>query len=143
MRTTKYFLVKPAIAERAGVLSQRYQTADGLIVLNEQDMGRVRLQPEEYLTGVVEQVVDEREAQVLIEQGGRRLGFSPVSGEQTTGETVAASESATGDEPAAVSEAETTGEPEAASEENPEDASGNEEQECVTNSEAGEGLNDE
>lgn len=119
MRTTKYFLVKPAIAERAGVLSQRYQTADGLIVLNEQDMGRVRLQPEEYLTGVVEQVVDEREAQVLIEQGGRRLGFSPVS------------------------EAETTGEPEAASEENPEDASGNEEQECVTNSEAGEGLNDE
>lgn len=74
MRTTKYFLVKPEIAERAGVIESRYHTVDGLIVLNEQDMGRVRLQPEEYLTGVVERVIDETEAANLIEEAGRKMG---------------------------------------------------------------------
>lgn len=74
MRTTKYFLVKPAVAERAGVIHQRYHTQQGLMVLNEQDMGKIRLEPEEYLTGVVEQVVSEDEASQLIEQAGRVLG---------------------------------------------------------------------
>lgn len=74
MRTTKYFLVKPAVAERAGVIHQRYHTQQGLMVLNEQDMGKIRLEPEEYLTGVVEQVVSEDEAAQLIEQAGRVLG---------------------------------------------------------------------
>lgn len=74
MRTTKYFLVKPGVAERAGVLNQRYHTQDGLMVLNEQDMAKVRLKPEEYLTGVVEQVVSEDEAAQLIEQADRVLG---------------------------------------------------------------------
>lgn len=74
MRTTKYFLVKPDIAERAGVIESRYHTTDGLLVLNEQDMGRVRLTPEEYLTGVVERVVDEAEAANLIEEAGRKMG---------------------------------------------------------------------
>lgn len=44
------------------------------MVLNEQDMAKVRLEPEEYLTGVVEQVVSEDEAAQLIEQAGRVLG---------------------------------------------------------------------
>ena len=74
MRTTKYFLVKPDIAERAGVIDSRYHTSDGLMVLNEQDMGRVRLTPEEYQTGVVERIVDEAEATNLIEEAGRKMG---------------------------------------------------------------------
>ena len=74
MRQTKYFLVKEKIAERAGVLNERYHTEDGLMVLGEQDMGRVRLEPEEYLTGVVEQVVSEEEAVKLIDAAGRKLG---------------------------------------------------------------------
>ena len=74
MRTTKYFLVKPDIAERAGVMDSRYHTSDGLMVLNEQDMGRVRLTPEEYQTGVVERIVDESEATNLIEEAGRKMG---------------------------------------------------------------------
>ena len=74
MRTTKYFLVKPDIAERAGVMDSRYHTTDGLMVLNEQDMGRVRLTPEEYQTGVVERIVDEAEATNLIEEAGRKMG---------------------------------------------------------------------
>lgn len=140
MRTTKYFLVKPAIAERAGVLSQRYRTADGLIVLNEQDMGKVRLQPEEYLTGVVEKVIDEREAHVLIEQGGRKMGIGQSDGseQQANGEG----------QQEAVAPAE---EADSASNEAAEDsvatdesvATENVEQECVTNNEAEEGLSDE
>ena len=74
MRTTKDCVGKPDIAERAGVMDSRYHTTDGLLVLNEQDMGRVRLQPEEYLTGVVERVVDETEAANLIEEAGRKMG---------------------------------------------------------------------
>ena len=74
MRTTKYFLVKPDIAERAGVINARYHTSDRLMVLNEQDMGRVRLTPEEYQTGVVERIVDESEATHLIEEAGRKMG---------------------------------------------------------------------
>lgn len=81
MRQTKYFLVKEAIAERAGVLNERYHTEEGLMVLGEQDMGRVRLEPEEYLTGVVEQVVSEEEAVKLIDAAGRKLG--PLVVEQT------------------------------------------------------------
>lgn len=74
MRQTKYFLVKEKIAERADVINERYHTEDGLMVLGEQDMGRVRLEPEEYLTGVVEQVVSEEEAVKLIDAAGRKLG---------------------------------------------------------------------
>ena len=75
MRTTKYFLVKPDIAERAGVIDSRYHTSDGLMVLNEQDMGRVRLTPEEYQTGVVERIVNEAESTNLIEEAGRKMGL--------------------------------------------------------------------
>ena len=74
LRTTKYFLVTPEIAERAGVLESRYHTTEGLMVLNEQDMGRVRLQPEEYLTGVVERVITEEEAKKLIAEAGSKTG---------------------------------------------------------------------
>ena len=80
MRQTKYFLVKEEIAERAGVLNERYHTEEGLMVLGEQDMGRVRLSPEEYLAGVVEQVVSEEEAVKLIDAAGRKLG--PLVAEQ-------------------------------------------------------------
>lgn len=54
------------------------------MVLNEQDMGKIRLKPEEYLTGVVEQVVSEDEAAQLIEQAGRVLG--PLVQEQPSGD---------------------------------------------------------
>lgn len=35
----------------------------------------VRLEPEEYLTGVVEAILTEKEASLLIEQGGRQMGL--------------------------------------------------------------------
>ena len=106
MRTTKYFLVKPDIAERAGVMDSRYHTPDGLMVLNEQDMGRLRLTPEEYQTGVVERIVDEAEATHLIEEAGRKMGRlvedAPETGAEeslpTDSELVADSDAESGEE---------------------------------------------
>lgn len=75
----KYYKVKADVATRAGVASARYRTADGMMILNEQDVRMIRLEPEEYLTGIAEAVLTEAEAAVLIEQGGRQMGIAPVT----------------------------------------------------------------
>lgn len=84
MRTTKYYKVQPSVAERSGVADMRYRTADGMMILNEQDVRMIRLEPEEYLTGVVEAILTEQEAALLIEQGGRQMGLPPVVTEDGT-----------------------------------------------------------
>jgi len=83
MRTTKYYKVQPSVAERSGVADMRYRTADGMMILNEQDVRMIRLEPEEYLTGVVEPILTEEEAALLIEQGGKRMGLPPEEVEDT------------------------------------------------------------
>lgn len=83
MRTAKYYKVKPSVAERSGVADMRYRTADERMILNEQDVRMIRLEPEEYLTGVVEAILTEEEALLLIEQGGKRMGLPPVEVEDT------------------------------------------------------------
>lgn len=77
MRTTKYFKVSVTLAKRAGVADVRYRTSDGMMIISEQDIRAVRLEPEEYLTGVVTAVLTEEEAKALIAEGGRQLG-TPV-----------------------------------------------------------------
>lgn len=81
MRTTKYYKVLPSVAERSGVAEMRYRTSDGMMILNEQDIRMVRLEPEEYLTGVVEAILTEEEALLLIEQGGKKMELPPVETE--------------------------------------------------------------
>lgn len=83
MRTAKYYKVQPSVAERSGVADMRYRTADGMMILNEQDVRMIRLEPEEYLTGVVEAILSEEEAALLIEQGGKRMGLPLVEVENT------------------------------------------------------------
>ena len=83
MRTAKYYKVQPSVAERSGVADMRYRTADGMMILNEQDVRMIRLEPEEYLTGVVEAILSEEEAALLIEQGGKQMGLPPVEVEDT------------------------------------------------------------
>lgn len=83
MRTTKYYKVTASVAERSGVSEMRFRTADGMMILNEQDVRMIRLEPEEYLTGVVEAILTEEEAAFLIEQGGKQLGLPPVEVEDT------------------------------------------------------------
>ena len=79
MRTTKYFKVTAAIAQRAGVAQVRYRTADNMMIISEQDIRAVRLQPEEYLTGVVAAVLTKEEATVLIAKAGKLLGPPPAA----------------------------------------------------------------
>lgn len=83
MRTAKYYKVQPSVAERSGVADMRYRTADGMMILNEQDVRMIRLEPEEYLTGVAEAILTEEEAALLIERGGKRMGLPPVELEDT------------------------------------------------------------
>lgn len=83
MRITKYYKVQPSVAERSGVADVRYRTADGMMILNEQDVRMIRLEPEEYLKGVVEAILTEEEAAMLIEQGGRLMGLPTVEVEDT------------------------------------------------------------
>lgn len=93
MRTASYYKVKPSVAVRAGVASARYRTDDGMMIVNEQDVRMIRLTPEEYLTGVVEAVLTEEEAKMLIAKGGHKLGVpaveEPVTGEEADTEEVA------------------------------------------------------
>lgn len=83
MRTTKYLLVTADIAQRAGVASVRYRTKDGMMIISEQDIRSVRLEPEEYMTGVVIQVLSEDEASILIAEAGKVLGPPPTDPEKT------------------------------------------------------------
>ena len=91
MRTTKYLLVTADIAQRAGVASVRYRTKDGMMIISEQDIRSVRLEPEEYMTGVVAQVLTEDEASILIADSGKVLG--PPLPEQEKTENMEAQQS--------------------------------------------------
>ena len=84
MRTTKYFLVRPEIAQRAGVADVRFRTQDGKMILSEQDIRSVRLEPEEYLNGVVEDVLTEEQANILIAEGGKQLGLLADNHDETS-----------------------------------------------------------
>ena len=69
-----FFLVTEDIARRANVIDVAYMTADGRFVLDLMDFKRLRLQPEEYLTGVqgVERVDEMTASRLVIENGRKR-----------------------------------------------------------------------
>lgn len=75
MRTTYYYKVKASVAARSESVSMRYRTEDGMIILNEQDLRMIRLEPEEYLNGIVDSILTEEEALLLIQQGGHKMGL--------------------------------------------------------------------
>lgn len=75
MRTTYYYKVEASVAARSESVSMRYRTEDGMIILNEQDLRMIRLEPEEYLNGIVDSILTEEEALLLIQQGGHKMGL--------------------------------------------------------------------
>ena len=111
--------MKPSVAVRAGVASARYRTEDGCMILNEQDMRMTRLEPQEYLTGVVEAVLTESEALLLIQQGGKQMGLPVVeeTADATGTEDVPAEETADAVEESTEEEAVESEEPEVEPEE--------------------------
>lgn len=77
MRQPVYFVVSADIAERSGLINSRYRTADNRFILNEDDMRHVRLEPQEYLTGIPAETVDEATSRSLISEGGYSIGPLP------------------------------------------------------------------
>lgn len=69
------FIVTREIAERSGLLAQRYRTTDGRFILGAADLHRVTLKPSEYVTGLqgVERISDSQ-AKTLIAEGGFLTG---------------------------------------------------------------------
>ena len=69
------YLAGEDIAQRAGVLETAYMTEDGRFVLDVTDLKRVRLLPEEYITGLDVEPISKEDAQVLISENHyRRYG---------------------------------------------------------------------
>lgn len=69
------YLAGEDIAQRAGVLETAYMTEDGRFILDVTDLKRVRLLPEEYITGLDVEPISKEEAQVLISENHyRRYG---------------------------------------------------------------------
>ena len=68
-----------AIAERTGRINARYRTRDGRYIIDNNDLKRLRLTAEEYITGLkgVERI-DDTEAKRMIALGGRAMGVAPV-----------------------------------------------------------------
>ena len=68
---TTYFLATQDIAQRTGLVGKRYVTQDGRFILDNKDLSRLRLTPEEYITGLqgIERV-NADQVQTLIALGG-------------------------------------------------------------------------
>lgn len=75
MMTTANYIVTKDIAQRSGMIASRYRTEDGRFILNERDLARVRLTPEEYVSGLagVEMITTEV-AKTLIRQNNYQMG---------------------------------------------------------------------
>ena len=69
-----YFLADVSLARRAGVESVRYMVSDGRMVLNDSDLRRLRLTPQEFLTGLPVEMISLSESKRLIRENGYDLG---------------------------------------------------------------------
>ena len=74
MNTSSYLSVSRSVAVRAGVVSQRYMTKDGRYVVSDRDLRGLRLEPQEYVTGIDAFLLTQPEAQAAIREGGFNLG---------------------------------------------------------------------
>lgn len=70
-----FYLVTREVAERCGLLNERYITDDGKFILDNKDLSRLRLTSTEFVNGVqgIEMITKE-EADDKIKQGGYQLG---------------------------------------------------------------------
>ena len=77
MLDTAFYLVTRDIAVRSGVVNERYRTSDGRFVLDNKDLGRIRLTSEEFVTGLKGiESVDRATAYALIQQNGNKRGLT-------------------------------------------------------------------
>ena len=84
---TTYFLATQDIAQRTGLVGKRYVTQDGRFILDNKDLSRLRLTPEEYITGLqgIERV-NAAQVQTLIALGGYSMQPKVVEEEESGNE---------------------------------------------------------
>ena len=82
---TAFYLVSESVAQRSGLIGQRYVTTDGRYVLDTKDLSRIRFTSEEYITGLqgIERI-NASEAQAQIARGG--FSMTPLVQETPTNE---------------------------------------------------------
>lgn len=66
-----FYLVTEDIAQRSGLIGQRYITKDGRYILDNKDLSRVRFTTDEYISGLsgVEKISNERAKELIQENG--------------------------------------------------------------------------
>lgn len=71
-----YYKVIEEIGIRSGLIEQRYRTVDMHWILDNKDLGRVRLTPEEYISGLegIEKIT-QQQAEQLIAENGYKMGY--------------------------------------------------------------------
>lgn len=82
---TASYLVDKSVAQRAGLIGQRYMTTDGRYILDKRDLSSIRLTSEEYVTGLqgVEKITN-NQAKRLINENNFSKGDKET--EETTNE---------------------------------------------------------
>ena len=94
MLDVAFYLVTEDIAQRSGLIGQRYITKDGRYILDNKDLSRVRFTTDEYISGLsgVEKITNER-AKELIQENGYLMEMPAV--ESAANEQVAEEETIT------------------------------------------------
>ncbi len=80
----KFYAVTEDVARRAGLKDQRYKTRDGRYILDNNDLGRIALTSDEYISGLdgVE-AISKDEAKRLIAEGGYTIASAQGNNETT------------------------------------------------------------
>lgn len=83
-----FYLVTKDIAQRAGLVGERYIAPDGRYILDNKDLARIRFTTDEYISGLqgVEKIT-QAQAKTLIAQGGYNMGEKNNVAEVATEET--------------------------------------------------------
>lgn len=83
-----YYKVTEDVAIRSGMIEKRYRTKDMNWILDNKDLGRVRLRTEEYISGLTGvEMIDLQTAETLIAENGYKMGYDGLLDNTGGGDT--------------------------------------------------------
>lgn len=112
MKLPTKFSVSREIAVRCGVYEGRYVTADGRSLVDSHDLKSLRMEPEEYVTGIDARIITDEEFRLLRDDGGKRLGMDVLADEGSAEEPQPAEPDVADDESESEAESESVSEEE-------------------------------
>lgn len=86
MKQEQLFSASADIARRAGVVSSSYRTKEGRFILSETDLSRLKIYPEEYVSGLDVIRITYEEAKRLIAENGYQMGEEIIDSSSSEGE---------------------------------------------------------